>query len=165
MQPADAQRLRLRREHLQLRLRRGEEARQFREFAALLQAAGVRRFSRLPPVRVRALKARRLNLPGRDERLYWPEIPEGTCLAWKDEHERNAAFARALQACFAPGVRLVLITSSSESALVLGYEDAIAHAGLLLDAANWRLWVICLDGSPGVVEACASDNEVCWLPP
>ena len=163
MQPEDVQRLRARRERLQARLRRQEEARRFREVASLLRAAGVRRLSRVPASELRALAAGRLNLPGRDERFYWPEIPSGTCREWRDAGERDAVFAEALRACFAPPARLVCIFHTHESALVLGREDAIAHAAILLARLGGSLWVIARCGAPGLVEV--SDDEVCWLPP
>ena len=163
MEPADAQRMRARREHLQLRLRRQQQARQFRALAPALRATGVRRLSRLPPVRVQALSRAKLNLPGRDERLYWPEIPEGRCESWQDADARDAAFAGALRACFPPSGRLVFIFSPFESGLVLGCADAIAHATRLLDACNGTLWIVALTGTPGLVEVSYSDDEVCWL--
>ena len=164
MDPGDIERLRARRERLQARVRRQEEARRFRALAPLLRAAGVRRFSRLPSSRVREVAGDRLSLPGRDERFYWPEIPEGRCVAWRNEGERNQAFADALSACFAPSERLLFIVHTYESVLVLGFEDAIAQAGLLLDRAHGgSVWVITRLGAPGLVEVSFSDQEVCWL--
>src|SRR6476659_3152109 len=125
MNPEEAARLRVRREHLQLRIRRKDEARQFRALAPLLRAAGLRRFSRMPSTRILELAPRCLHLPGRDERFYWPEIPGGTCAGWRDANERDAIFARALRATFAPSTRLLLIFHTHQSALVLGREDAI----------------------------------------
>lgn len=164
MNPQDATRLRVRREHLQLRIRRKDEARQFRELAPLLRAAGLRRFSRLPSTRIRELAPRALHLPGRDERFYWPEIPGGACGSWHEDSARDEMFVRALQASFAPSTRLLLVFHTVESGLVLAREDAIAHASLLLDRLYGTLWVIPKDGSPGLVEVSFSDNEVCWLP-
>ena len=163
MDRADAQRVRVRREHLQLRLRRQQQARQFRALAQPLRDAGVRRLSRLPPERVQALSRARLNLPGRDERLYWPGIPEGTCRSWQEPRTRDAAFEAALRACFASPARLLVIFSPFESGLVLACADAIAQATRLLDACNGTLWIVALAGTPGLVEVSYSDNEVCWL--
>ena len=164
MDATDIERLRARRVRLQARVRRQEEARQFRALAPLLRAAGVRRFSRLPSSRVREVAGNRLSLPGRDERFYWPEIPDGQCTTWRNDDERDRAFADALAACFAPSERLLLISHTAESVLVLGCADAMAQARLLLEHIRGiSLWVITRSGAPGLVEVSFSDQEVCWL--
>jgi hypothetical protein len=162
MNPEDIERLRARRERLQARLRRQDEARQFRALAPLLRAAGVRRLSRMPRRRIREAAGDRLSLPGRDERFYWPEIPDGTCMQWRDDSERDRIFAGALAACFAPSERLLFIFHTAESALVLGCADAIAHAAVVLDYAYDSLWIISRSGAPGLVEVAFTDDEVCW---
>ena len=165
MRPEDVERLRARRLRLQARFARQKEAAEFRELAPRLRAAGVRRLSRMPSPRLREVSAQALHLPGRDERFYWPEIPAGHCVGWRDEAERDAAFVRALRACFAPDTRLLCIFTPWRSALVLGCSDAIAHANLLMEHGGWRLWLIPRSGGPGLVEVSHSDDEVCWLPP
>jgi hypothetical protein len=162
MDPTDVARLRAHPERLQARVKRQEEARKFRVLAPLLRAAGLRRLSRLPARRIREVAGGRLSLPGRDERFYWPEIPDGTCVPWRGPGERDRIFAEALAACFAPSERLLFIFHTAESALVLGCADAIAHAGVVLDHACGGLWVISRSGAPGLVEVSLSDDEVCW---
>ena len=162
MNPEDIERLRARRVRLQSRVKRQEEAREFRALAPLLRAVGVRRFSRLPARRIREVAAGRLSLPGRDERFYWPEIPDGTCVPWREPGERDRIFVEALAACFAPSERLLFIFHTAESALVLGCADAIAHAAMVLDHARGGLWIISRSGAPGLVEVAPSDDEVCW---
>ena len=164
MNPEDAERLRARRVRMQARLARQQEARQFRELAALLRAAGVRRFSRMPSKPLLAMSRQALSLPGRDERFYWPEIPGGNCEYWIDTEQRDRAFVTALRACFAPETRLLVIWHTYESALVIRCADLIAHAALVLDQLGWSVWFIPLSCGPGLVEVSFGDQEVCWLP-
>ena len=165
MDPEEIERLRARRVRLQLRIRRQKEARQFRELAPLLRAAGVRRISRMPTRRLQEISRQALSLPGRDERFYWPEIPGGSCQYWFDLAHREAAFVAALRECFAPETRLLVIWHTYESALVIRCADVIAHARLLLDELYGSVWYIPLSCGPGLVEVAYGDREVCWLPP
>ena len=165
MNPEEAERLRARRARLQARFARQKEARQFRELAPLLRAAGVRRISRMPAGRLREMSRQALSLPGRDERFYWPEIPGGSCEYWFDAGHRNRAFVAALRACFAPDTRLLVIWHTYESALVIRCVDLIAHAELMLDRLWGSVWFIPLSCGPGLVEVAYGDKEVCWLPP
>ena len=159
----DAAALRKRREHLQLRLRREDESRQARELAHRLHALGLRRMSRLPPSRAHALVAPFAHWPGRDERFYWPEIPGHVCRYWSDEAARDDAFREALRANFAPSARLALVFHPAESALVLGREDAIAHADAVLAQGYAAWWIVALRGPSKLVEVCFGDDEVCWI--
>jgi hypothetical protein len=163
--PEEAQRLRARRVRLQARFARQKEAKQFRELAPLLRAAGVRRFSRMPAKPLQAMARQALSLPGRDERFYWPEIPGGQCEYWFDLEHRNRAFVAALRACFAPDTRLLVIWHTYESALVIRCADLVAHAALVLDRFWGSMWFIPLSCAPGLVEVDHGDREVCWLPP
>jgi hypothetical protein len=158
----DVAALRRRRDHLQLRLRRQEKSRQSRELAARLHALGVRRLSRLPPARAQALVAPFAHWPGRDERFYWPEIPAHVCRHWEDEAQRDAMFREALCANFPAGARIAVVFHPFESALVLGREDAVAHAGSLLARGYAAWWIVTLRGPSKLVEVCFSDHEVCW---
>lgn len=164
MDPPDPQRLRRRREQLQRRLRRQEAARQVRALGPMLRARGVRRLSTLPPVRSAALVAPFAHWPARDEHFDWPAIDGHACAWWADAAARDVAFGAALRACFAPGVRLAFVFHTVESALVLGREDALAHAGALLDALHGTLWVLPLRGADGIVEVVFGDRQVCRRP-
>jgi hypothetical protein len=162
MDAPDAQRLRRRREQLQRRLARQDAARQARALAPMLRARGVRRLSLLPPSRAAALVAPFAHWPARDEHFDWPGIAGHACMWWTNEDDRDAAFARALRDCFAPAARLALVFHTVESALVLGREDALAQARVLLDALYGTLWVVPLRGVDGIVEVEFGDRQVCW---
>ena len=156
------ERLHRKRSVLQARLRRQERDHQARALAPQLRAAGVRKLSRLPPTRLRALLAPFKDLPGRDERFHWPDIRGGTCIAWETDDARDEAFRQALGACFAPSARLVLDFHSADYALVICRDDAAAHARLLLDACVEALWTVALEPDGHLVEVAPGDNEVCW---
>ena len=161
---AEVAALRRRREVLQLKFQRQEKSRQCRELARRLHAQGVRRMSRLPPARAQALVKPFADWPGRDERFYWPEIPGSVCRCWQDDAGRDAFFREALLANFAPSARIALVFHPYESALVLGREDAIAHAPTVLAEGYAAWWIVALRGTSPMVEVCFSDDEVCWLP-
>jgi hypothetical protein len=161
--PNDVSALRRRREILQLKLRRRDEARQARELGRRLYAQGVRRLSRLPPARAQALVAPFVHWPGRDERFYWPEIPGHVCRYWQDDTQRDAAFREALRANFPAGARLALVFHPYESALAVGREDLLAHAATVLADGYAAWWIVALKAPSKLVEVCFSDDEVCWV--
>jgi len=157
------QQLMSRRAHLQARLRRADESRRFRALAPVLREHGVRRLSRLPPARARALLMPLADLPARDERFWWPDIGAGTCVAWDSVKACGDALRRALQACFAPGDRLAFVFHTAESCLVIGCAEAVRVADLLLRDGDETLWVIGLRPGAALVEVSFIDHEVCWV--
>ena len=157
-----SERLHRKRSVLQARLRRLERDRQVRALAPRLRAAGVRKLSRLPPVRLPVLLAPFKDLPGRDERFHWPDILGGHRTDWQSDETRDEAFRHTLRVCFAPSARLVLVFHTSDYALVMGREDAAEHAQLLLDACVEALWVIALKPDGHLLEVAPGDQEICW---
>jgi hypothetical protein len=152
-----------RRALLQAKLRRAGESRRFRALARTLHEHGVRRFSRLPPARARALLVPFADWPARDERFWWPGIGAGTCVAWDGAEARDDALRRALQACFAPGERLAFVFHTAESCLVIGCAEAVRVADLLLRDGDETLWVVGLRPAAALVEVSFIDHEVCWV--
>jgi hypothetical protein len=152
-----------RRELLQARLRRQDEARQFRAVARELCRRGVRRMSRLPASRSSTLLHAQSQWPGRDERFYWPEIPGSRTVDWSVDAERDRAFADAVRACFAPSMRLAVIFHTAESSLLAGVVDVLAHARTILEASSETLWVVRAGGGTSLVEVSRVDRQVCWL--
>jgi hypothetical protein len=159
---SDVALLRRKRELLQLRLRRRELARRFRVLAPKLRAAGVRRLSPLPPARARALIAPFAHWPGRDERFYWAEIPGHHWASWDTGAEPDAVFREALRTCFQEGERLAFVFHTAQTALVLGWEDAIAHAGTLLPELYGSVWIVSARQPELLLEVCPGDRELCW---
>src|SRR4051812_18084909 len=92
---------------LQLRQRRQERSRTFREIAPALRAAGVR-CAKLMPERFEAILGPVLLAPGQDERLVWEPIPDGVCRRWGSPGERDLLLRRALHACVRPEERVAI---------------------------------------------------------
>jgi hypothetical protein len=152
-----------RRELLQLRLRRQDEARRVRVLAQALYRCGVRSLSRLPASRSSALLHAQASWPGRDERFYWPEIAGSRTVVFDDDAGRDRAFAEAVHACFAPSMRLAIVFHTAESSLLIGVADVLAHAGAILDACSETVWVVRAGGGASLVEVSRVDQQVCWL--
>jgi hypothetical protein len=159
----DVDRLRRRRELLQLKLRRAERARDYRALAPRLCAAGVRRFSRLPAERVQPLLAPFIAWPAQDERFHWPDIAGHARVYWEDAAVRDASFVDALARCFPPGRKLALVFHPLDSALAIDRDGAMAAPAALLGALYDTLWVVSRDPSDrALVELSFLDRETCW---
>lgn len=164
MDATDAERLRHRRALLQLRHARQQQAATARDLGARLNALGVGRLSRLPPLRCQQLMAPFAQWPGQDEHFSWDGVAGAHCAWWTTPEERDAAFRRALsEAMPDPATRIALIFHTAESALVLSAGEANRHARPVLDALFGTLWVRPLRGhDDALVELVFPDSAVCW---
>ena len=155
--------LRQRRAKLQLRLQRQEYSRQFRALAPRLCAVGLRRFSRLPPVRAQALLAPFAQWPARDERFDWSGIRAHDNARWRSDEGRLEIFRHALRACFPGRARLAFVLHTHESGLVLGRDDAFVHAETVLADLYSTVWVVDARAPAALVELSFVDQEARWL--
>jgi hypothetical protein len=147
-----------------LRMERAAASATFRGVAPALCARRVR-FSKLVPQGCRTALGRLASGPGRDERLLWAPVPNGSCRAWETAEERDQALREALAACAAPDVRAAVVWHPCTAGLRLASADLARHAAPILDAgAGDTIWIVAADGGPWLIEIAYWDREVCWTP-
>ena len=146
---------------LQLRRRRHEASRTFREIAPGLRAAGVR-CAKLMPARFRAILGPVLNAPGQDERLVWEPIPNGICRLWSSPGERDLLVRQALHACVALEEKVAVVYHTAEAGLLISAADLSRHAPSILDDRPQTIWIVAAAGGPWLIELAYWDREVCY---
>ena len=146
---------------LQLRQRRQEISRTFREFAPALRAAGVR-CAKLMPARFEAILGPVLHAPGQDERLLWAPIPNGVCNLWSSPGERDLLVRQALHACVAPEERVAVIFHTAEAGLLISAANLSRHAPLILGDRPDTIWIVAAACGPWLIELAFWDREVCY---
>jgi hypothetical protein len=147
----------------QLRRERAAVSATFRRVARGLCGRGVR-FSKLVPERCREALGPLASGPGRDERLLWSPIPNGTCARWQSEAERDALLREALAGCTDSAARVAVIWHPFEAGLTIGAADLAAHAPLVLAESADTIWIVAANGGPWLIELAYWDREVCWTP-
>lgn len=147
---------------LQLQLERGELSRQFRGVAPALHARGLR-FHKLLPASLSPWLGVLARLPGRDERISWPGVPEGVCGTWEDDRDCAAALERALRACEGLDGRVMLVFHPAQAALVIGAADLVQAWPALHVALYEATWIVPMDRRPWLIEISPADHELCFI--
>lgn len=147
----------------QLRRERAAVSATFRRVARTLCERGVR-FSKLVPERCREALGPLASGPGRDERLLWAPIPNGTCAGWESEAERDELLHEALSYCTNARARVAVIWHPFEAGLSVAAADLAAHAPLILEEGGETIWIVAASGGPWLIELAYWDREVCWTP-
>lgn len=161
MQETQRYRLLQRRRMLQLRLERQEHTRQFRGIAPALHARGLR-FRKLLAASLSPWLAVTARLPGRDERIDWPLVPDCSCHAWQDASECARQLERALLACAGLEGRVLVVFNPFEAALVIHARDLVAAWPDIHDALYESTWIVPCDRRPWLIEVSPSDRELCY---
>jgi len=147
---------------LQLRQKRHEMSRIFREIAPSLRAAGVR-CAKLMPERLRAILGPVLVAPGEDERIVWAPIPDGVCRRWSSPGERDLLLRQALHACVPPEERVAVAFHTHQAGLFVSAADLSRHAPMILEAAAPEtVWIVAAAGAPWLIELSYWDSELCY---
>jgi hypothetical protein len=155
-------RLLQRRRMLQLRVEREGWCRQFRTLAPALCAGGLRITKRLPAFLSPWLAVTR-RLPGRDERIFWPEVPNGVWQPWDDAAQCAALLESALRACGGLEGRVLVVFHPAEAALVIGARDLVAAWPTLHAALYDSTWIVPEDRRPWLVEVCPGDRDLGYV--
>ena len=151
-----------RRRMLQLRLEREDVSRQFRGVAPALRARGLR-FRKLLPAFLSPWLRVLARLPGRDERIFWPEVGDGACATWQDDRDCAAALERALRACEGLDGRVMLVFHPAQAALVSGARDLVGAWEALHEALYEATWLVPMDRRPWLIEISPADYELCFV--
>jgi hypothetical protein len=144
---------------LRLRHARRDVSASFRRVACGLRREGVR-CAKLMPEACRHALGTLASGPGRDERLDWTVIRNGSCRTWTSDEERNRLVASALAACTRPEARVAVVWSPFSAGLRIGADDLARHADAILDEAT-EIWIVAADGGPWLIEVSHWDREVC----
>jgi hypothetical protein len=140
MDPARRKALQARKEMMQLRLRRRQLSRVFREAARLLCAQGVRLSKSMPAANERSLGPLAAG-PAEDEELLFAWMGNATVRHWLDDAEAAHLVREALAACSRPDELVTVIWSPSEPGLRLKARDLARHVPLMLDRDSTTLIV------------------------
>lgn len=162
MEPDAHARLLQRRRMLQLRLERGELSRQFRGVAPALRERGLR-FHKLLPASLSPWLGVLARLPGRDERIFWPEVPGGVLASWREAGDCASLLATALRACGGHAGRVMLVFHPAQTALVIRPADLVHAWGALHDALYESTWIVPMDRRPWLIEISPADEELCYI--
>jgi hypothetical protein len=151
-----------RRRMLQLRLEREAWCRQFRAVAPALCARGLRISKRLP-AQLSPWLAVTQRLPGRDERIFWPEVTNGVCRPWDDAAECAALLESALRECGGLGGRVLVVFHPAEAALLIDARDLVDAWPVLHAALYDSTWIVPGDRRPWLVEVSPGDRDLGYV--
>ena len=151
-----------RRRMLQLRLERAGWCRQFRQIAPALCARGVRISKRLPASLAPWLAVAQ-RLPGQDERVHWPDVPDGVWRPWQDASECARLLESALRDCGGLDGPVLVVFHPAEAALRIAARDLVG-AWPVFDAALYdATWIVPEDRRPWLIEISPSDRDLGYI--
>ena len=151
-----------RRRMLQLRIDREGWCRQFRGIAPALRGRGLPISKRLP-AQLSPWLAVTQRLPGRDERIFWPEVPNGVLRAWDDAAECVTLLESALRACGGLDGRVLVVFHPAQAALLIHARDLVAAWPLMHDALYEETWIVPEDRRPWLVEVSPGDRDLGYV--
>jgi hypothetical protein len=151
-----------RRRMLQLRIEREGWCRQFRGVAPALRARGLRISKRLP-AQLSPWLAVTQRLPGRDERIFWPEVPNGVWQPWDDGMACAALLQTALRECGGRVGRVLVVFHPAEAALMIHARELVDAWPVLHAALYDSTWIVPEDRRPWLVEVCPGDHDLGYV--
>jgi hypothetical protein len=99
-------------------------------------------------------------LPGIDERIDWPRIPDHQCRSWTTRSERSVLLDDALEDLgVLTGTRVLIVFHPSFAGIRTTRAGLVAYADAVLDA-NPEVWVCGAEGGGWLIES--ADHEICW---
>jgi hypothetical protein len=154
--------LKERREMMQLRLRRQRLSATFREVARQLCAEGVRLSKSMPAANERSLGPLSAG-PGEDEELHFDWMDNASVAPWTSDEEAADLVREALQACSASDELVTVIWSPFEAGLRLRTKDLARHARSVLDR-DWTTWIVAAQPSRWIVQVGVRSQTVAFSP-
>jgi hypothetical protein len=160
MDQTDRDRLEFKKARTRARLARAHEGQYLRPLIVPLRRSGLR-CSRVGARALSTLLAPVVGLDGRDGRIDWARLPDGTCRAWTSREKRDDLFRHALEALARPSDRILVVWHPMFAGLRIRAGDAAGLTTALLDAAP-EVWVLPADRPGWLIESALFDNEICF---
>ena len=155
-------RLRTRRQLMQLRLHRRQLSKTFMQVAQELCARGVRLSKSMPEANNRSLGPLAAG-PGQDEELHFDWIANAIVGRWSTEGEATDMVRDALAACSRPDDLVSVIWSPFEAGMRLRASDLARHAGVVLHR-DWTIWIVAAQPSSWIVQIGRRSRTVAYSP-